>query len=119
MCSISISLINASLSIISFSIKSGLLLKIENKNKIYEQEKQIKQINFYQKKSESMKGENHYFYNKHFTDDHKSKISMTNAKVKRGEKYTDTILKEIFQLKGILSQKDVAEKYDCNREIIR
>ncbi len=48
-------------------LKEGLLLKIENKNKIYEQEKQIKQINFYQKKSESMKGENYYFYNKHFT----------------------------------------------------
>jgi len=101
------------------NLKEGLLLKMENKNKICEQEKQIKQMEFYQKKSESMKGENHYFYNKHFTDDHKSKISMTNSKVKRGDKYTDDVLKEIFQLKGTMLQKDVAEKYDCTREIIR
>jgi hypothetical protein len=101
------------------NLKEGLLLKIENKNKICEEEKKIKQMEFYQKKSESMKGENHYFYNKHFTDDHKSKISMTNSKVKRGDKYTDPVLKEIFQLKGTMLQKDVAEKYDSTRETIR
>jgi hypothetical protein len=99
--------------------KEGLILKIESNNKIIEDEKKIKQYEFYKTKSESMKGENHYFYNKHFTDEHKSKISITNSKLKRGENYTDEKLKEIFQLKGKELQKDVAEKFNCNREIIR
>jgi len=99
--------------------KEGLLLKINEKNKILEEENNTKKIEFYLKKSESMKGVNNPNYGKEMSDEHKSKISITNSKVKRGEKYTDEILKEIFQLKGKEPQKDVAQKYDCNREIIR
>jgi hypothetical protein len=69
--------------------------------------------------SEKKIGVNNPNYGKEMSDEQKSKISITNSKVKRGEKYTDEILKEIFQLKGKEPQKDVAQKYDCNREIIR
>jgi hypothetical protein len=66
-----------------------------------------------------MKGEKHYFYNKELSESHKQKIAISNTQIKRGKKYTDEIIKEIFQLKGKESQKDVSEKYDCNRDIIR
>ena len=69
--------------------------------------------------SEKKMGINNPNYGKEMSEDHKSKISMANSKVKRGDKYTDQVLKEIFQLKCTMLQKDVAEKYDSTREIIR
>ena len=69
--------------------------------------------------SDKKMGINNPNYGKEMSDEHKSKISIANSKLKRGENYTDEKLKEIFQLKGKELQKDVAEKYNCNREIIR
>jgi hypothetical protein len=99
--------------------KEGLKIKIDNKKTEYEKKSKIKMKEFYKKKSESMKGEKHYFYNKELSESHKQKIAISNTQVKRGKKYTDEVIKEIFQLKGKESQKDVSEKYDCNRDIIR
>ena len=97
------------------SITNNIVNKIDeinNKDMIIETYTKVVQ-------SEKKIGINNPNYGKEMSNDHKSKISMTNTIIKRGEKYTDTILKEIFQLKGIVPQKEVAEKYDCNREIIR
>lgn len=101
-------------------VKEGLLLKIDEKIEKSKIEKEIKLYTHTKViQSEKKMGMNNPNYGKEMSDEHKSKISITNMQVKRGEKYTDEILKEIFQLKGIELQKDVAEKYECNREIIR
>lgn len=101
--------------------KQGLNLKINERNEQIKIEKEIKLYTHTKViQSEKKMGLLNPNYGKEMSEDHKSKISITNMEVKRGEKYSDEKIKEIFNLKGgIMLQKDVAEKYDCNREIIR
>ena len=58
----------------------------------------------------------------HLKNDHALNISIANSKVKRqnNENLTDEKIKEIYALKETkILQKDVAEKYNMNREIVR
>ena len=68
-----------------------------------------------------MKGENHHFFGKKLSEEHAFNISIatTNAKRAHNENLTNDKIREIFALKTILSQKDVAEKYNMSREMIR
>ena len=68
-----------------------------------------------------MKGENHHFYGQKLSDEHSLNISIatTNAKRANNPNLTNEKIREIYELKGISVQKDVTEKYNMNREIIR
>jgi len=46
-------------------------------------------------------------------------IATTNAKRAHNENLSNDKIREIFSLKTILSQKDVSEKYNMHREMIR
>ena len=98
--------------------------KLENK-KGYEQnlinEKELKKQEFYLAKSESMKGENHHFYGQKLSNEHALNISIatTNAKRANNPNLTNEKIREIYNLKDTMMQKDVVEKYDMNREMIR
>ena len=97
------------------SITNNIVQNIDDINdKILDNETSTKII-----QSEKKIGINNPNYGKELSESHKQKIAISNTQIKRGKKYTDEIIKEIFQLKGKKSQKDVSEKYDCNRDIIR
>ena len=72
--------------------------------------------------SEKKKGLNNPNYGHHLDDEHVLNISIatTNAKRANNPNLTNEKIREIFNLKdtGAL-QKDIAEKYSMNREIIR
>ena len=102
--------------------KNGLLLKInEEEEKIKIQKELEKKINN-EKKSESMKGNNNPNYGKNLSDTHALNISLSTTTSKRAKNpnLSNDKIREIYALKitGIM-QKDVAEKYNMNREMIR
>jgi len=101
--------------------KAGYEQKLKNINKEIINEKELKKQEFYLAKSESMKGENHHFFGKKLSEEHALNISIatTNAKRANNENLTNDKIREIFALKTISSQKDVSEKYNMHREIIR
>lgn len=103
------------------SNKEGYEQKLKNINEDIINEKELKKQEFYLAKSESMKGENHHFFGKKLSEEHALNISIatTNAKRTHNENLTNDKIREIFTLKTIFSQKDVSEKYDMNREMIR
>ena len=72
--------------------------------------------------SEKKKGLNNPNYGHHLDDEHALNISIstTNAKRANNPKLSNENIREIYELKdtGIL-QKDIAEKYNMNRELIR
>ena len=72
--------------------------------------------------SEKKKGLNNPNFGHHLDAQHSLNISISTTKAKRAnnQNLTDEKIREIYSLKdkGIM-QKDVAEKYDMNREIIR
>ena len=111
--------VNYDLNILENNIVTSITNNIVNKIDEIQDKEMINKTYTKILQSEKKMGINNPNYGKEMSEDHKSKISMANSKVKRGDKYTDHVLKEIFQLKGIMLQKDVAEKYNCNREIIR
>jgi hypothetical protein len=111
--------VNYDLNILENNIVTSITNNIVNKIDEIQDKEMINKTHTKILQSEKKMGINNPNYGKEMSEDHKSKISMTNSIIKRGDKYTDTILKEIFQLKGIIPQKNVAEKYGCNREIIR
>ena len=102
--------------------KNGLLLKMneeEEKSKIKKElEKKINN----KKKSESMQGVNNPNYGKNLSDTHALNISLSTTTSKRAKNpnLSNDKIREIYALKitGIM-QKDVAEKYNMNREMIR
>ena len=101
--------------------KDGYEKKLKNRNEEIINEKELKRQEFYLAKSESMKGENHHFYGQKLSDEHSLNISIatTNAKRANNPNLTNEKIREIYELKGISVQKDVTEKYNMNREIIR
>lgn len=111
--------VNYDLNILENNIVTSITNNIINKIDEIQDKEMINKTHTKILQSEKKMGINNPNYGKEMSDDHKSKISMANSKIKRGDKYTDQVLKEIFQLKGTMLQKDVAEKYDCTRETIR
>jgi hypothetical protein len=103
------------------SNKEGYEQKLKNINKEIINEKELKKQEFYLAKSESMKGENHHFFGKKLSEEHALNISIatTNTKRANNENLTNDKIREIFALKTLFSQKDVSEKYNMHREIIR
>ena len=69
-----------------------------------------------------MKGEKHHFYGQQLSDNHALNISVSTTSAKRAKNpnLTNKKIREIYALKdtGVM-QKDVAEKYQMNREMIR
>jgi len=102
--------------------KNGLLLKInEEEEKIKIQKELEKKINN-EKKSESMQGVNNPNYGKQFSDTHALNLSLSITKLKRANNpnLSNEKIREIYALKNTgIMQKDVAEKYSMNREMIR
>ena len=68
-----------------------------------------------------MKGENNPNYGKHLSNEHALNISIETTKTKRANNpnLSDEKITEIYNLKDKMMQKDVAEKYGMNREMIR
>jgi len=101
--------------------KDGYNKKVHEDNDKIILEKEEHNKEFYEKKSESMKGENHMYYGKHLTHSHALNISLatTTAKRAKNENLTNDKIREIYELKDKELQKDVAEKYGMNREMIR
>jgi hypothetical protein len=102
--------------------KGGLLLKLKKEDEELMKQKESEKKIFYEKKSEQMKGENNPNYGKYLSDSHALNISLstTNTKRAKNPNLSNEKIREIYALKdtGVL-QKDVAEKYSMNREIIR
>ena len=72
--------------------------------------------------SENKKGINNPNYGQHLDNEHALNISIstTNAKRANNPNLTNEKIREIYDLKDTtILQKDVAEKYSMNREIIR
>lgn len=103
----------------NINLKEGYEQKIEeeNKNNKINKETYTKLI-----KSEKKKGLNNPNYGHQLDDEHALNISIatTNAKRANNPNLTNEKIREIFNLKdtGVL-QKNIAEKYCMNREIIR
>lgn len=66
-------------------------------------------------------GLNNPNYGKKMNDEHVCKISIESSKTKRAKNpnLTNEKIHEIYKLKDKIMQKDVAEKYNMNREMIR
>jgi hypothetical protein len=94
-----------------------VLLDLEKQNI----EKEEKKKEFYIKKAESMTGLNNPNYGQHLSNEHALNISIgtTIAKRSNNPNLTNDKIREIYDLKDKIMQKDVAEKYGMNREIIR
>lgn len=91
----------------------------EENNKI--QKELEKKINN-KKKSESMQGVNNPNYGKQFSDTHALNLSLSITKSKRAKNpnLSNEKIREIYALKDTkIMQKDVAEKYNMSREMIR
>ena len=102
--------------------KNGLLLKINQEEEENKTQKELKKKILYQNKSESMKGENHHFYGQNLSDNHALNISVstTNSKRAKNPNLSNEKIREIYALKSTgVMQKDVAEQYQMNREMIR
>ena len=99
----------------------GYQNKLKEKEDLILYEKELKKQELCLIKSESMKGENNPNYGKHLSSNHSLNISIETTKAKRANNpnLTDDKIREIYDLKGNMLQKDVAEKYNMNREIIR
>jgi hypothetical protein len=71
--------------------------------------------------SEKKTGLNNPNYGKSLTENHALNISLQTSKVKRANNpnLSDEKIIEIYNLKNKMLQKDVAEKYNMNREMIR
>ena len=72
--------------------------------------------------SEKKKGLNNPNYGHHLDDNHALNISISTTNVKRAKnpKLSNENIREIYQLKdGNMLQKDIAEKYEMNRNLIR
>lgn len=72
--------------------------------------------------SEKKKGINNPNYGHSLDDKHTLNISIstTNAKRAKNPKLSNENIREIYKLKdGVMLQKDIAEKYDMNRNLIR
>ena len=102
--------------------KNGLLLKINQEEEENKTQKELNKKLLNQKKSESMKGENHHFYDQQLSDNHALNISVstTNSKRAKNPNLSNEKIREIYALKSTgVMQKDVAEQYQMNREMIR
>jgi len=99
----------------------GFQKKLEEEMKSLNLEKELHKMAFYMEKSDSMKGMNHPNYGQHLSDTHALNISIatTNAKRANNPNLTDEKIREIYALKDIEKQIDVAEKYKTYRDIIR
>ena len=88
----------------------------KNKIEIYKLNDNLKEI-----QSENKTGLNNPNYGHHLSDNHalNISISLTESKRSKNENLTNDKIKEIYALKDIELQKNVAEKYNMNREIIR
>ena len=95
----------------------NVLLDLEKQN--IEKEEKKKEVYF--KKSESMTGLNNPNYGHHLSNEHALNISVATTVAKRSNNpnLTNEKIREIYDLKDKIMQKDVAEKYGMNREIIR
>lgn len=84
-------------------------------------EKKIKKELYYNEKSILMSGENHMYYGKTLSDNHALNISISTTHTKRSKNpnLSNEKIREIYKLKDKIMQKDVAEKYNMNREIVR
>jgi hypothetical protein len=90
--------------------------KQENIKNIEKKKEQTKLI-----QSLSKMGINNPNYGKKMSDEHVCKISIESSKTKRAKNpnLTNEKIHEIYKLKDKIMQKDVAEKYNMNREMIR
>jgi hypothetical protein len=84
-------------------------------------EKELNKKAVYAKKSESMMGINNPNYGQKLSDSHALNISIatTNAKRANNPNLTNDKIREIYALKGLELQMDVAEKYNLHRNMIR
>ena len=99
------------------SIKSEVLLSIDKDIKKENKNMELKELQSFNKT-----GLNNPNYGHHLNEQHLFNISIatTKAKRKNNENLTDEKIKEIYALKDTkILQKDVAEKYKMNREIVR
>jgi hypothetical protein len=101
--------------------KEGYEEKLKILNQEIANEKELKRQEFYLAKSESMKGENHYFYGQKLSEEHSLNISIatTNAKRANNPNLTNEKIREIYELKDKSSQISISKKYEMHREIIR
>jgi hypothetical protein len=92
------------------------LLDIENNITEETKKQNLKQI-----QSEKKTGINNPNYGHNLTDTHALNISLSTTVSKRSknENLTNEKIREIYGLKDIELQKNVAEKYNMNREIVR
>ena len=90
---------------------------IEDKQEIIEKKNQQTKLI----QSLSKMGINNPNYGKKMSDEHVCKISIESSKTKRAKNpnLTNEKIHEIIKLKDKIMQKDVAEKYNMNREMIR
>jgi hypothetical protein len=93
-------------------------IELDMKNEIIKMEKKedLKIILSHKKT-----GLNNPNYGKHLNPNHSLNISIETTKSKRANNpnLTDEKIREIYELQGKIPQKDVAEKYNMNREMIR
>jgi hypothetical protein len=78
-----------------------------------------KKKDFYKKKSETMKGENHFFYGKQLSPQHSQNISLGLIDAKRPKSLTNEKIKEIYSMKDKLKQVDASKLYGFHRDTIR
>jgi hypothetical protein len=93
-------------------------IEFNNENNITEE---TKKQNLKQIQSEKKTGINNPNYGHNLTDTHALNISLSTTVSKRSknENLTNEKIREIYGLKDIELQKNVAEKYNMNREIVR
>ena len=93
-------------------------IEFNNENNINEE---TKKQNLKQIQSEKKTGINNPNYGHNLTDTHALNISLSTTVSKRSknENLTNEKIREIYGLKDTELQKNVAEKYNMNREIIR
>jgi hypothetical protein len=98
------------------SIQKNIELDMKNENIKMEKKEDLKIILSHKKT-----GLNNPNYGKHLDPNHSLHISIETTKAKRANNpnLTDDKIREIYDLKGSMLQKDVAEKYNMNREIVR
>jgi len=91
------------------------------KEKQETENKEEKKKKCYLKKSESMTGINNPNYGHPLSNEHALNISIATTVSKRSNNpnLTNEKIREIYDLKDKMMQKDVAEKYEMNREMIR
>lgn len=102
--------------------KNCLLLKINEEDENIKIQKELEKKINNQKKSESMQGVNNPNYGKNLSDAHSLNISLSTTTSKRANNpnLSNEKIREIYALKNTgIMQKDVAEKYSMNREMIR